>query len=337
MLFEDVVKQISQQAGVRVGVGVLVEYPLSRPRQKSLETLLSKGRRGRKYTAPYNVRQASVVLLVEKHRSRATVFTAVQILWKRWWRVWLANATIAGCHFVRQDEQIKVCELQDNGQYFGGHISDFYVLDLNGQILDIFDLMARAKALKKKLINSNLNVKDLKFLAVCDDLEWLARRYPSNVPKPFKQQVKSRQKEKAKDSIDSKKMELDVLKSKWESKKYDLLEVKDRKHPNRRWFWKLINNNIVRELIDVVILILVFLLVIVGFVINYLLGLSILTIFLGSVFLLILISILYYIAKIVFYYRSWSEKINKFLNRFSHIEESRGRKTEEYYSNLNNS
>ena len=64
MLLEEIVEQISQLADVRLGVGVLVEYPHSRPRQKVLGTLLGKW--GRRHTAPNNVRKASVVLLVER-------------------------------------------------------------------------------------------------------------------------------------------------------------------------------------------------------------------------------------------------------------------------------
>ena len=71
MKFEEIVQQISQQAGASVGVGVLVEYPLSRPRHTVHGSLLDK--RGRKYAAPYNVRKVSVALLVGGHQRRTTI------------------------------------------------------------------------------------------------------------------------------------------------------------------------------------------------------------------------------------------------------------------------
>lgn len=234
MLFEDIVQQISQQAGVRVGVGVLVEYPLSRPRQKVLGTLLGKW--GRKHTAPHNVRKASVVLLVEGHQHRTTaVFSAVPICWKNWQKVRSTNISFDGYEFFRQDEQIQICELQDDGQYAGGQISDFYVLDLSGQTPDVFDLMAHAKALRESLINRGYEPEDLKFFATCGDLEWLAVRYPKYVPEPLNERVMEVQQDEAEDDIDVIENDIKYIKSELENRQNDLLEARDRAKPQWRW------------------------------------------------------------------------------------------------------
>lgn len=247
MKFEEIVHQISQQAGANVGVGVLVEYPLSRPRHEVHGALL--GKRGRKYAAPYDVRKASVVLLVDGHQHRTTtVFSAVSIRWKSWWRVRFANTSLDGCEFVSQDEQIQICKLQDDGQYAGGRISDFYVLDLSGQSPDVFDLMAYAKALRESLIDSGFAPEDVKFLAACGDLEWLAVRHPKYVPEPLNERVMEVQKDEAEADIDVIENDIKYIKSELGNRQNDLLEAKDRAKPQRRWLKSFFARPIIGEL-----------------------------------------------------------------------------------------
>lgn len=329
MFLKDIVEQISQQAGVRLGVGVLVEYPLSRPRQKVFGTLLGKW--AGKHTAPYNVRKASVVLLVEGHQHRTTtVFSAVPICWKSWQRARFANSSLDGCEFVRQDEQIQICELQDDGQYTGGQISDFYVLDLSGQISDVFDLMAYAKALRESLINCCYEVEDLKFLATCDDLEWLAVCYPKYVPKPLNERVMEVQKDEAEAETDAIKNDIKYIKSKLRNRQNDLLEAKDRFQTRWRPLRKFLGLPGISIIWSVVKLTLAF--VVAGFVfgISDFFGNSVNSGLYVSSGLSALIVITY---KVIRYFRKISQRTDKFFANHRRIEESRERRTEEYFNN----
>ena len=254
MKFEEIVQQISQQAGASVDVGVLVEYPLSRPRHTVHGSLLDK--RGRKYAAPYNVRKVSVALLVGGHQRRTTtVLSAVSTHWKSWRRVRSTNISLDGCEFVRQDEQIQICELQDDGQYAGGQISDFYVLDLSGKTPGVFDLMAYAKALRESLINSGFEPEDLKFLATCGDLEWLAVRHPKYVPEPLNEGVMAVQKDEAEADIDIIENDIKYIKSELGNRQKDLLEAKDRAKPQWRWLKSFFAKPIIGDLTGLVIVI----------------------------------------------------------------------------------
>lgn len=333
MLFEDIVQQISQQAGVRVGVGVLVEYPLSRPRQKVLGTLLGKW--GRKHTAPHNVRKASVVLLVEGHQHRTTaVFSAVPICWKNWQKVRSTNISFDGYEFFRQDEQIQICELQDDGQYAGGQISDFYVLDLSGQTPDVFDLMAHAKALRESLINRGYEPEDLKFFATCGDLEWLAVRYPKYVPEPLNERVMEVQQDEAEDDIDVIENDIKYIKSELENRQNDLLEARDRAKPQWRWLKSFFAKPIIGELTSLGIAVYALFVSILAFVFQTTLNDLITSpnenalALAGGIFLVIIVVGTYR------YNKKASKLAKGILMKQNCIEESRDRRTEKHFQNL---
>lgn len=333
MKFEEIVQQISQQAGASVGVGVLVEYPLSRPRHTVHGSLLDKG--GRKHTAPYDVRKASVVLLVEGHQHRTTtVLSAVPIRWKSWQRVRFANISLDGCEFVHQDKQIQICELQDDGQYAGGQISDFYILDLSGRTPDVFDLMAHAKALRESLINSGFEAEDLKFLATCGDLEWLAVRYPKYVPEPLSERVMEVQKDEAEADIDIIENDIKYIKSELGNRQNDLLEAKDRAKPQWRWLKSFFAKPIIGELTSLGIVVYALFASIMAFVFQATLNDLITSpnenalALAGGIFLAVIVVGTYK------YNKKASKLAKGILMKQNCIEESRDRQTEKHFQNL---
>lgn len=327
----DVIMHLRKHAVTRVTIGIFVEYPLSRWR--SAVPVISLGRWGKRYNTPYHLRNASVVLLCEEHQGTVAPITAVQICWKGWWRVlfgWnictkkfryrFANRMIANRQLSCNSNPIQVREKQSSGQCVEGKIINFYTLDLSGQTTDVFDLMADAKALRAILIYEGFKVNDLKFLARYKDIKWLALRHQNYVPKPFKQLVRIKQKEKAEKKIQAQGLS-----------RNDELEAKDRLHPKLRWLWKALHFMNRSEFGIVAVLKFVFSVFLVGFW-YYLKDESHLGIFIPYTG-----CALYYFAitikKCYKYYKNLTSLSHKYLTRFSDIEESRIRQTEEFYKN----
>ena len=345
MRFEDVVKHLTQKAVARVRVGILVEYPLSRSRDSV--HVISLGRWGRRYNAPYNMRNVSVVLLADEHHLGVTPVSALQIRWKGWWRVlfgWkfcskklrqkFATQMIINCELSPYNKPIQICEKQNSGQYAGGQILNFFVLDLSGQTPDIFALMAYVKALRECLENKDFCVEDTEFFVISDDLRWLAKCYPSHVPKPLKQSVISRQKEDAKCDVDRIKNKIKLRKSESEldSLENDLLEAEDRLRPWLRWWWKTLHY-IYYSKLDIFPILKIFVTI---FLLGFWRGIidqiqSPTFIDYTTEGILLYIGLLIWDGFRIFrFLTSWSKK---YFIRFSRIEESRDRRTKEQYQN----
>ena len=341
-----VIQRIKRLPSARVGVGVLVEYPLSSPRHTVHGSLLGKW--GKKHDAPHDIRKVSVVLLVEDTQSGNDPLTAVPIRWIGWWRVrwwriiWKrarrfrsAKKRIGGCKLFDSNGQIQICELQDDGQCVGGHISDFYVLDLSGRTPDVLDSMAYAEALREILVNSSLDVEDLDFLATCDDLEWLARRDPKYIPKLVKYKVISLQKNVAEADIDGIENDIINLKFQLELRENDLLEAKDRLNPQRRWLKGFLGKPIIWQLTSFSIGIYAFFVSLFVFIFQVTIFNELLTssnvnalALAGSIFLVVIFAETYRRNKKA---SEWAKKI--FIKQ-NFIEESRDRQTEKHFQNL---
>ncbi len=339
MLLEEIVKEFGQQAGMRVGV--LVEYPRSKCCEEVLGTFLGRrdGCRGPEYKggAEYKVRAASVVLLIEEQEHcKSKKFSAFKIDWGKGTRS--VNRTVDGCHFDIQNKKIEVCELRDGSQIVKGQVSNFFVLNLSEQSPSMPELVAYAADIERKLIEFNVKIENLKFLATCDDLKWLYVCDPKHVPEPLNQYVKSIQQEKVELKIASIDTKIVFTKSKLKSLENDLLEAQDRLHPCRRWVKKLLGIPIIGEIIrlglgiyafSISILIYVFRITIYGdFAFSPGADAAISS---GVVFLLVIA------IGTVGHYKKLSRWIDKFSTMNSRIEESRKRQAEKLYENRKNS
>ena len=256
MLLEEIVKEFGQQAGMRVGV--LVEYPRSKCCEEVLGTFLGRrdGCRGPEYKggAEYKVRAASVVLLIdEQEHCKSKKFSAFKILWDK--DSGSVNRTVDGCHFDIQNKKIEVCELRDSKQrddkqFLKGRVSNFFVLNLSEQSPSVPELVAYAADIEKKLIESDVCVENLEFLATCDDLKWLYLRYPCHVPEPVNELVKKIPKSKHKENINVIENDIKSIEAKLEKRRNDLLDAKDRSHPFRRKLTKLFGSSVIIELVS---------------------------------------------------------------------------------------
>ena len=260
-----------------------------------------------------------------------------------------ARQIVINSSFTKTDEQIAVCDLQGTDQNSSRLIFDVYisnldaqVLDVNTQMIDIFDLMKCARALKKELESKKICVGDYEFLAYCDDLKWLAKRYLSHIPKPFRTLVKEKNEKKAKDDVSEIKSKLSSNTSKSHCRllKNDLCEAKDRLHPRRRFFWVLLHYTK-----PLILLLLPFLII---FIFGFLLGIiAFFQIDIAAYFMVSLISsgilgflvFIYLLIKKVIgmsiRLAGWIRWFDEGLETFSRIEESRSRKFEEYYVSTN--
>ena len=342
MFLEDIVRQIGQQTCWKVGVGILVEYPLSPFRQTVAGRFFGKW--GRQYRGVYNLRKVSVVLLVENNQHKSTISSAAKIYWKKWCKsrvkekyLFSARQIEINSSFTKVDEQIAVCDSQGTDQNSNRLIFDVYVsnleaqvLDVNTQMIDIFFLMQCARALRNELEAKEINVIDFEFLAYYDDLEWLAERFPWYIPKPFKKQVRLYHKQKAKNDKSDIKHQLDMNTDKLQKKllKNDLCEANDRLHPRCRFIWRLFHYS--KYLIAAVIPHLV-----IAFV-AFSVGISDLFLpvtFASTLGLLLWIAILILRGKRIYKFLiKWHEKLSQ---KYLYIEESRSRKFKEYYVSKN--
>ena len=333
---------------------MLVEYPLSRTRLVTAGRFFGKW--GRQYRGVYNLRKVSVVLLVENNQHKSAISSAAKIYWKKWCELrvkekylYSARQIVINSSFTKTDEQIAVCDLQGTDQNSSRLIFDVYisnldaqVLDVNTQMIDIFDLMKCARALKKELESKKICVGDYEFLAYCDDLKWLAKRYLSHIPKPFRTLVKEKNEKKAKDDVSEIKSKLSSNTSKSHCRllKNDLCEAKDRLHPRRRFFWVLLHYTK-----PLILLLLPFLII---FIFGFLLGIiAFFQIDIAAYFMVSLISsgilgflvFIYLLIKKVIgmsiRLAGWIRWFDEGLETFSRIEESRSRKFEEYYVSTN--
>ena len=340
--FCDVVKLVKSQAGSIVGVGLLVEYPLSRTCLVTAGRCFGKW--GRQYRGVYNLRKVSVVLLVENNQHQSAISSAAKIYWKKWCELRVkekylhpARKIVINSSFTKMDKQIAVCDLQGTDQNSSRLIFDVYisnldaqVLDINTQMIDIFDLMKCARALRNELKAKIINVIDFEFLAYCDDLKWLAKRFPQYIPKPFKKQVRQYDKQKAKNDKSNIKHQLEMSTDKLQERllKNDLREANDRLHPRCRFVWRLLHYS--KYLIAAVIPFLVIVSVAVWTgIIDFFLPVD----FASRLGLLLWIAILILRGKRIYKFLiKWHEKL---FQKYLYIEESRSRKFKEYYVSEN--
>jgi len=342
MFLKDIVRQIGQQTCWKVGVGILVEYPLS-PFHQTVDGRFF-GKWGRQYRGVYNLRKVSVVLLVENNQHKSTISSAEKIYWKKWCEARVkekylhpARQIVVNSSFTKVDKQIAVCDLQGTDKNSSRLIFDVYasnleaqVLDINTQMMDIFCLMKCARALRNELKAKKINVIDFEFLAYCDDLKWLAKRFPQYIPKPYKKQVRQYDKQKAKNEKSNIKHQLKMSTDKLQERllKNDLYEAKDRLHPRCRFFWRLFHYG--KYFIAAVIPPLV--IVSVAFwagIIDFFLP----VIFASTSGLLLWIAILFSRGKKIYKFLiKWHEKLSQ---KYLCIEESRSRKFKEYYASEN--
>ena len=328
-LYEEIVEHIRNQKVENAEIGLLVEFPHSGHRQKTSGMLLSK--RGRHLGEERYVKKVSIVLLIKKPRAKSPHFQAVEIRWKGcWWWGWFREKNCANCQFFDMKQKIQVYELSKDGEYTGGRISNYYVLNLSEYKFSIRALMRSLKSLEKRLKKDSIPVKNLKFLATCDDLKWLNRVNPKYIRKMLKQQIKFQKNNEIIRKIIGTEREINSLKYKLESREDDLLEAKDRLHPNLSKLWSLLGWPIVWEIWGVFKLIIAF------FVVGFALGISDYfgnkvdldtPILIGGLLLLSLV------IKPFRYYRTLSRWTDHLFLRQGRIERSRVRQTEEHYRN----
>lgn len=334
MFLEEIVQKFGHQGAMRVGV--LVEYPRSKCCEEVLGSFLGRrdGCRGAEYKGSdeYKVRAASVVLLIGEQKSCGSEpFSVFQIFWDK--RIKSVNKTSDGCHFDIQNKKIEVCELQDDKQLVKGQVSNFFVLNLSEQSPSISELVAYATDIEKKLIEHEVCVENLEFLATCDDLKWLYVLYPDHVPKPVNRLVKKIPKSKHKENINVIEKDIKSIEAKLEKRRNDLLDAKDRSHPFRSKLTKVFGSSIIIELVSLGNAIVALMATAIGLAIadNY--GYA----WYEGVFisdggiLLVTASV-----KTIRYRRILSKRVDKFSNKYSCIEESRKRQAEKLYENRKN-
>lgn len=334
MLLEEIVEKFGQQAGMRVGV--LVEYPRSKCCEEVLGTFLGRrdGCRDAEYkgSSEYKVRAASVVLLIEEQEQcKSKKLNAFQILWDK--RIKSVNKTSDGCHFDIKNKKIKVWEVRDDKRYAKGLVSNFFVLNLSEQSPSMSELVAYAADIEKKLIEFNVSVENLGLLATYDDLKWLCVGHPCHIPKPVNRLVKKIPKSKHKKNINVIENDVKSLEAELEKRRNDLLDAKDRLHPFRGKLRKFFGSSIMIELVSLGNAIVAVAATAIGLAIADIYGIA----WYEGVFisdggtLLITASV-----KTIRYRRILSKRVNKFLNKYSCIEESRKRQAEKLYENRKN-
>lgn len=326
MLLKEIVDKFGQQV---IGVGVLVEYQHSIDSQKVLGRLL--GRRCGCRGAEHEVRAASVVLLIEKQgECEAEPLSAFSIILESGKRIESVSEKVDECHFDMQYREIEICEMQDDRQFAKVQFSNFFILNLSEQTTNLLELVEYTKDTMNKLAEYNVDVENLKFLATCGDLEWLAARYPKYVPEPLNERVMEVQKDEAEADIGIIENDIKYIKSELVNRQNDLLEAKDRAKPQWRWLWSFLGNPIIHATGRICLFILAVLAVGFAFGISDYFGNSIVesaSTFAGVIVFLVIV------VNIFRYYKTLLQWLDRFFVRHRCIEESRIRQAEERFQN----
>lgn len=343
--YEEIVAMLNDasNAGNVCGIGILVEFPLSRPRFESPGVFVVK--RGRRSKKPWKLRRVSLIILLKAEDSEIEPIHVSRIDWKnltpikdresKGWKIliWAGRKFLSIDKFWRKLTFRKTSELPDGYSfYFSNNVikidsnkdtfNYWYIKsDKYNSLWDIKNLISSFRALSSTMEESvDKSLENFGFLSPCKDLEWLEKRFREYMPEPHKTKAYTARKNAADNKIN----EIQAEKSKLEQQiivlENDLLEAKNEKRPRLRWFWKIMGLPIVAEIGDVVIL---FASVIIA------LFVFLLTTTIAIVFILIW-ALSFGSRK---YYKKFSRFMSKWFSRYSRSETSRELATEKHYSN----
>lgn len=348
--YEEIVAMLNDpsNAGKVCGIGILVEFPLSRPRFESSGVLVvGRGRRSKK---PWKLRRVSLIILLKAEDSQIEPIRVSKIDWKnltpiterkpRIWSIliWVEGIRSAiqkfwrritfrenselpeGYGFYCSNRVIKIDSCQDTFNYWYVK-SDNYdsSWDIDSVILSYQSLSSKMK----KLINASF--RNFGFLSPCEDLEWLEMRFREYMPEPHKTKAYTARKKAADNKINKIQAEKYKLEQQIIVLENDLLEAKNEKRPRLRWLWKIVNLQIFVDIFTIIavvasIFIAFFMLVLSSTVLSTNIGPA----------LLLFWAVIFGYRK---HYKRFSRPMSKWFSRYSRSETSRELTTEKYYSN----
>lgn len=342
--YEEIVDMLNDasNAGKVCGIGILVEFPLSRPRFESPGVLVVE--RGRRSKKPWKLRRVSIVILIKAEDSQIETIRASKIIWKKLtstkdqkFKVWRISKWIKRMPLIDKiRRRLTLRRNLESTEEYNFHCSNrvikvdyckdtfdcWYVKsDKCDSSWDINNVMQSFWSLGSQIEKSlNASLRNFGFLSPCEDLEWLEKRFHEYMPEPHKAKASTERKKAADNKIN----EIQAEKSKLEQRiiflENDLLEAKNEKRPCLRWLWKIMGLPIVAEICDVIILFVAVIIALFMFLFTATIGV-----------VLILIWTLSFGSRK--YYKKLSRFMSKWFSRYSRSETSRELATEKHYSN----
>lgn len=262
--YEEIVAMLNDpnNADKVCGIGILVEFPLSRSRFESSGVLVVE--RGRRSKKPWKLRRVSIVIMLKSEDSQIERIRVSKIDWKnltpmedrksKGWRILIWGERVCsaiqkfwrkltfrenselpeGYSFYCSNRVIKIDSSKDTFKYWYVK-SDKYdsLWDMDSVRSSFWSLCGQIE----KSINKSL--ENFGFLSPCEDLEWLEMRFREHMPEPHKTKALTARKKKSNEKISK----IQEKKSKLEQQitllENYLFEAKNEKRPRQRWCGKL--------------------------------------------------------------------------------------------------
>lgn len=342
--FDEIVTMLNDPSNADkvCGIGILVEFPLSRSRFESPGvSVIESGRRSKK---PWKLRRISTVIMLESEDSQIEPIHVSEIDWKnltpikdresKGWSIlmWVVRIVSTIQKFWRRLTFRENLELPEGYSFYcSNHVikidscentfSYWYVKsdkydsswDIDSVRLSFWSL---SNQIEKPL---NTSLRNFGFLSPCEDLEWLEMRFREHMPEPHRTKASTARKSAADNKINRIQAKKSSLEHQVVLLENDLFEAKNEKRPRQRWLWKSISPPIVAEIASVIIVFMALIIAIFELLLTTTIGLA----------LLLFWALTFGSRK---YYKRLSRLMSKWFTRYSRSETSRELTTEKYYS-----
>lgn len=348
--YEEIVAMLNDpsNAGKVCGIGILVEFPLSRPRFESSGVFVVE--RGRRSKKPWKLRRVSLIILLKAEDSEIEPIHVSRIDWKnltpikdrksKGWKIliWAGRKFLAIDKFWRKLTFRETSELPDGYSfYFSNNVikidsnkdtfNYWYIKsDKYNSLWDIKNLISSFRALSSTMEESvDKSLENFGFLSPCKDLEWLEKRFREYMPEPHKTKAYTARKKAADNKINKIQAEKSKLEQRIIFLENDLLEAKNEKRPRLRWLWKIVNLQIFVDIFTIIAVVASIFIAIFMFVLSS----TVLSTNIGPALLLFWAVIFGYRK----HYKRFSRPMSKWSTRYSRSEASRELATEKHFSN----